>query len=80
MLFISLTFFLPCVAHIMFCILGLADCKHPITLFVACSFLSLYNMSSEPKSLQYLIQRVPVAVQRGNASAVLGTVTKDSLL
>ena len=34
----------------------------------------------ELKSLQFLIQRILVAVQRGNAIALLGTFTKDSLL
>ena len=38
-LFSSLTFFLPCVALIMLCILGLADGKQPITLFL---YLALF--------------------------------------
>ena len=37
-------------------------------------------VSLEPKSLQLLIQRVSVAVQTDNATAVLGTVAKNSLL
>ena len=38
------------------------------------------RVSLEPKSLQFLIQQISVAVQRGNATAVLGTVARDSLL
>ena len=34
--------------------------------------------TSDPLSHQYLIQRVAVAVQRGNAAAVLGTAERDS--
>ena len=40
----------------------------------------LARVSLEPKSLQFLIQRVFMAVQRGNATAGLGTFAKDSLL
>ena len=32
-------------------------------------------MTQEPLSHQYLVQRIAVAVQRGNAAAVLGTVS-----
>ena len=32
----------------------------------------------EPKSFQYLVQRISVAVQRGNVAAVMGIVAKDS--
>ena len=34
--------------------------------------------TSDPLSHQYLLQRVAVAVQRGNAAAVLGTAERDS--
>ena len=34
--------------------------------------------TSEPLSHQYLLQRVAVAVQRGNAAAILGTAERDS--
>ena len=32
------------------------------------------KMTGEPKSLQFFLQRLSVAVQRGNAAAVLGSV------
>ena len=35
-------------------------------------------MSGEPNSFVYLTQRLSVAVQRGNAASVLGTVKVDS--
>ena len=41
---------------------------------------SLARVPLEPKSFKFLIQRLSVAAQRGNATAMLGTVTKDSLL
>ena len=44
---------------------------HDLGLRMAC-------VSSETNSLQFLMQRISVAVQRGNAAAVLGTATKDS--
>ena len=34
-------------------------------------------VSSEVGSLPFLVERISVAVQRGNTAAVLGTVTKD---
>ena len=34
----------------------------------------LRRMTGEPKSLQFLLQRLSIAVQRGNAAAVLGAV------
>ena len=34
----------------------------------------LRRMTGEPKSLQFLLQRLSVAVQRGHAAAVLGSV------
>ena len=36
----------------------------------------LRQVTGEPKSLQFLLQRLLVAVQRGNAAAVLGSVEK----
>ena len=33
------------------------------------------SVTQEPLSHQYLVQRIAVAVQRGNAAAVLGTVS-----
>jgi hypothetical protein len=33
--------------------------------------------TGEPRSLQFLLQRVSVAVQRGNAACVVGTVRQD---
>ena len=33
--------------------------------------------TGEPRSLQFLLQRVSVAVQRGNAACVIGTVRQD---
>ena len=35
-------------------------------------------VTSEPLSHQYLLQQVAVAVQRGNAAAILGTAERDS--
>ena len=34
----------------------------------------LHQATGEERSKEYLLQRVPIAVQRGNAAAVLGTV------
>ena len=34
--------------------------------------------TSEPLSHQYLLQRVSVAIQCGNAAAILGTAQRDS--
>ena len=34
-------------------------------------------VSGEPQAHQYLLQRISVAVQRGNAAAVLGTSSPD---
>ena len=31
-------------------------------------------VTAEPRSLQFLMQRISVAVQRGNAACVIGTV------
>ena len=36
------------------------------------------RISLEHKSFHYLIQKISIAVQRGNASAVLETVAKES--
>ena len=36
--------------------------------------------TSDPLSQQYLLQGVAVAVQRGNAAAVLGTADRDSAI
>ena len=33
--------------------------------------------TGEPRSLQFLLQHVSVAVQRGNAACVIGTVRQD---
>ena len=37
-------------------------------------------VTSEPRSCQFLLQRLSVAVQRGNAACVLGTVTATKKL
>ena len=34
----------------------------------------LRQVTGEPRSLEYLLQRISVAVQQGNAAAVLGTM------
>ena len=34
----------------------------------------LYKATGEPRSREFLLQRISVAVQRGNAAAVLGTM------
>ena len=39
--------------------------------------LCMVQASLESNSFKFLIQRISVAVQRGNAAAVLGTVAKD---
>ena len=33
----------------------------------------LHQITGEPRSKQYLLQRLSIAIQRGNAAAVLGT-------
>ena len=38
----------------------------------------LKQVSGEANSFAYLTQRLSVAVQRGNAASVLGTITMDS--
>ena len=40
----------------------------------------LRRMTGEPKSLQFLLQRLSVAVQRGNAAAILGSVGRPPLI
>ena len=45
----------------------------------ACTFFRdlehwIQAVTSEPRSVQFLMQRLSVAVQRGNAACVLGTV------
>ena len=38
----------------------------------------LRAVTNEPQSLQFLIQRVAVAIQRGNAAAILGSIGDGS--
>ena len=37
----------------------------------------IWNISHEPMARAYLLQRISVAIQQGNAAAVLGTTTAD---
>ena len=34
----------------------------------------LFKITGEPRSREYLLQRISIAVQRGNAAAILGTM------
>ena len=34
-------------------------------------------VTNEPRSLQFLIQRISVAIQRGNAASILGTMVQN---
>jgi len=36
------------------------------------------SVTTEPRSFQFLMQRLSVAVQRGNAACVLGTIPASS--
>ena len=38
----------------------------------------LRQVTGEPRSLEYLLQQISVAVQQGNAAAVLGTMGRSS--
>ena len=40
----------------------------------------LQNVTGEKRSTSFLLQRLSIAVQRGNAAAVLGTIPSDSNL
>ena len=37
----------------------------------------LHRMTGEPRSKEYLLQRLSIAIQRGNAAAVLGTAGRS---
>ena len=38
------------------------------------------RVTNEPRSHQYLLQRVPVAIQRGNTNSVLGAASPGDFL
>jgi len=40
----------------------------------------LSDVTGEPKSRTYLLQRISIALQRGNASSILGTIPSSSSL
>ena len=40
----------------------------------------LRNITSEPRSKSFLIQRISIAIQRGNAACVMGTFPQNSKL
>jgi len=40
----------------------------------------LSDVTGKPKSTTYLLQRISIALQRGNASSILGTIPSSSAL
>ena len=57
MLFNSLNFFFPCVALIMFCFFGLAECKQPITLFCILLFPVLVLLLGKKKNNNFTMSK-----------------------
>ena len=43
-------------------------------MIIKYNYYSLRAVTNEPQSLQFHIQRVAVAIQRGNAAAILGSM------
>ena len=81
-----------CLTHLKYMYIAL-EVKFPfvsVVVEMSCVFVSdvheflhelgscMTRISLKPKSFQYLVQRISVAVHRSNAAAVLGTFAKES--